>query len=112
MSTSYQAKGSQQLSRQLAAQEIVSVCDLVAGTSDAPAIVAVDNSTIAATVITLDVAEAIASCFVAQVVNRATGANVTLAAAPDVSVAQKISVTVNGTALASVCVKFVYKVQE
>lgn len=108
----YQAKQSQVLARQLEAQEVCSVCNLVAGTSDAPSIISIDNSTIADTVITLTVGEAIASCFQVTAFNRATGAVVALEAAPSLAVANAISIQVDGTAQTSVCVSFKYKVQE
>jgi len=112
MSISFQAKGQHVLARQLECQEVNVVCNLVAATSDAPSIASIDNSTIAATVITLDIAEGIEKAHSVQVINRATGASVALAAAPSLAVAQKISVTVDGTGLSSVCICAKYKVQE
>ena len=112
MSTSFQAKDSLVLGRQLECQEVSAVCNLVAATSDAPAIIAIDNSTIADTVITLSVNEPVEKCFFAEVRNRATGAIVALEAVPSLAVAQKISVQVDGTGLTSVCVTFKYKVAE
>ena len=112
MSNSFQAKDSQVLSRQLEAQEVCAICDLTAATSDAPGIIAIDNSTIASTVITLSVGEVVEKAFLVEVRNRATGAVVAIAAAPSLAVAQKISVTCNGTGLSSVCVSFKYKVAE
>lgn len=110
MSISFQAKESRVLSRQLECQEVNAECNLVAATSDAPSIVSIDNSVIASTVITLDIGEEIAKAFSVQVINRATGASVALAAAPSLAVAKKISVTVDGTGLSSVCVCAKYKV--
>ena len=109
---SYQAKQSQVASRQLEAQEIIATCNLVAGTSDAASIIAINNSTIADTVITLTVGETISKCYFAEVRNRATGAVVALEAAPSLAVAQKISVQVDGTGLTDVAVTFKYKVAE
>lgn len=111
MSISYQAKSSPVLSRQLEAQEIVAECNLVTSLSDAPSIVSI-SGVLTARVITLDVGEEISKCFFAEVRNRATGAIVATAAAPDISTSKKISVTVDGTGLSSVCVKFCYKVAE
>lgn len=108
----FQAKDSQVLARQLECQEVVAGCDLVNATSDAPGIIEIDNSTLTATVITLSVREPIAKCFLAEVRNRTTGAVVAIAAAPSLAVAQKISVTCNGTGLTDVCVVFKYKVAE
>lgn len=110
--SSFRAKDSLVESRQLEAQEVCAQCNLVAGTSDAPGIIAIDNSTIADTVITLTVSEPIAKCFFAEVRNRATGAIVALEGAPSLAVAQKISVQVDGTGLTDVCVIMKYKVQE
>lgn len=111
MSISYQAKSSPVLSRQLEAQEIVAECNLVTSLSDAPSIISISGA-LASRTITLDVNEEISKCFFAEVRNRATGAVVALSAAPDLSTAKKISVTVDGTGLSSVCVKFCYKVAE
>jgi len=108
----FQAKEPQVHQRQLEAQEVIATCDLVAGKSDAPQLVSIDNSTITAAVITIDIQEPIAKCFFAEVRNRATGAIVALAAAPSLATAKKISVTVNGTGLSDVAVRVVYKVAE
>lgn len=105
---SYQSKDSNLAARQLEAQSAISKCNLVTEVSDLPSNIEIDNSTLTATVITLDVAAPVKSCLVAKVTNRATGAVVALAAAPDVSVANKISVTVNGTGLTDVAVEFIY----
>jgi hypothetical protein len=118
MSISFQAKSSPVLSRQLEAQEIVAECNLTASdaglkaaSSDSPSIVSISGA-LATRTITLDVGEEISKCFFAEVRNRATGAVVALSAAPDISTSKKISVTVDGTGLSSVCVKFCYKVAE
>lgn len=108
---SFQAKSSQVLSRQLECQEVVAVCDLVAGTADSQ-IVSIDNSTIAATVITVDIGEPISKCFLAEVRNRATGAILATAAAPSLAVENKISVTVDGTGAEDHTVVIKYKVAE
>lgn len=112
MSTSFQAKDSLVLGQQLKNQEVSAKCDLVAGTSDCPGILEIDNSTIAATVITLTVGEAVSSASLCEVRNRATGAVVAIAAAPSLAVAQKISVTCDGTGLSDVVVIFRYAVSE
>jgi hypothetical protein len=113
MSISYQAKSSPVLGRQLEAQEIVSVCQLSPSVkSDAPSIVSIDASDLAAVEITISIDESIEKCFAAQVVDRATGTNLTLAAEPDLSEAKKIKVTVDCTGADSICVKACYKVAE
>lgn len=122
MSISFQAKSSPVLSRQLEAQEIVAECNLSASaqtsgsllpaaSSDAPSIVEI-SGILTARKITLSVGEPISKCFSVQVIDRTTGEALTLADAPDTSVAQKISVTVDGSTATSVCVVFCYKVQE
>lgn len=108
---SFQSKDSLILGRQLEAQEVNVVADLTAATSDLPGKVTIDNSTLTATVITIDLGEAVAKCFSAEVRNRATGAIVALAAAPVVS-GSTIAVTVNGTGISSACVTFKHKIQE
>ena len=112
MSTSFQAKSSLVLGQQLKVQEVSSTIDIVAGTSDAPGIIAIDNSVIAASVITLTVGEVVASAGLCEVRNRATGAILATAAVPSLAVAQKISVTVNGTAAEDHVVIFRYVVSE
>jgi hypothetical protein len=107
----FQSKDSLILGRQLEAQELVVNADLVAATSDLPGKVSIDNSTLTATVITADLGEDVAKCFLAEVRNRATGAVVAIAAAPSVS-GSEISVTCNGTALADVAIVMKYKIQE
>lgn len=109
---SYQAKDSLVLARQLECQEVDVICNAVAATSDAPGIISIDNSTLTATVITLSVGEAVEKAFSVSVHNRATGAVVAIAAAPSLAVAQKISVTINGTGLTDLAVCFKYKVAE
>lgn len=108
----YQSKNSEILARQLEAQEIVVVADLAtdAGSSDLPTNVTIDNSTITATVVTLTVNEAVKKCFKATVRDRATGANTVIAAEPDLSVANKISITLDATGLTDVAITFVYAV--
>ena len=107
----FQSKDSLVAGRQLEAQEVVFNAGLVAGTSDLPGAVSIDNSTLTATVITLDLGEPVAKCFLAEVRNRATGAIVTIAAAPAVS-GETISVTCNGTGLTDVAVVIKYKISQ
>ncbi len=116
---SFQAKVAPVLSRQLDCQELTVICNLTAAasggiaaaSSDLPAVVAI-GGVLAARTITLDIGEAISKCFSVSVNNRATGAIVPLAAAPDVSVPNKITVTVDGTGQTSACVTVKYKVAE
>lgn len=109
---SFQAKDSLVLGRQLEVQTVCATVNIAAGTSDAPGIITIDNSTIAASVITLNVGENVASASLCEVRDRATGAVLATAAAPSLAVAQKISVTVNGTGAADHVVIFRYKVAE
>lgn len=108
--SNYDSKDSEVLGRQLDAQSVCVVANLVAASSDLPVNVAINNTSIAATVITLDVKEPVKKCFKVEVTNRATGAVVALAAAPSLAVANKISVTVDGTAQTNLCVQFIYSV--
>lgn len=109
---SFQAKDSQVLAQQLKVQEVAIGANLVAGTSTAPSIIAINNAVIAATVITLTVSEPIERASLCEVRNRVTGAIVAIAAAPSLAVAQKVSVTCDGTALTDVVVIFRYIVAE
>lgn len=107
---SYQAKDSQVHSRQLQAQSFIAECDLVAGTSDAPALVSIDNGTIAATEIAIDVKEPVAKCFKAQVIDRQTGE---VAPASSVAVSGSvITITLDATGLADHAVEVCYKIAE
>lgn len=108
--SNYDSKDSEVLGRQLEDQRIISVCNLVTAVTDLPVNIVINNATLTATVITLDVKEPLKKCFEVSVKNRATGAIVALAAAPSLAVAQKISVTVNGTGLTDVVVEFSYAV--
>jgi len=112
MSISYQAKSAAVLGKQLSVQEVVVTCDAVTAKSDAPSIVSIDNTTIADTVITLDIGEPVEECLSVQVLVRSTGAIVALEGAPSLAVANKISVQVNGTGQTALCVIAKYKVKE
>ena len=59
--------------------------DLVAASSEAVSLVSIDNSTIAATVIEIDVKEDVSSCEKLEVIDRSTGQAVSLDAAPSIS---------------------------
>lgn len=108
----FQAKDSLVLSRQLEVQEVHVKADLTTALSDAAGFVSIDNSTLASTVITLTVGETISSAYLCEVRNRATGAIVAIAAAPSLAVAQKISVTCDGTGISDCVIIFRYKVAE
>lgn len=112
MSNSYQAKDSLVLGRQLAVQEVAIAADLTTGLCDAAGIVAINNGTLTATTITLSVGEVVSKASLCEVRNRATGAIVATAAAPDVSVAQKITLTCNGTGITDCVIFFRYIVAE
>jgi hypothetical protein len=81
---------------------------LVAGTSESASLVSINNAVIASTVIVVDVKEPIVSVQKVQVVNKATGQHVAIAAAPVVS-GNTVSVTCNGTGLTSVCIEVSYR---
>ena len=93
---------------QLEQSDLLLSANLVAGTSEAPSLVSINNSTIASTVISIDVKEPIASVQKVQIVNRATGQHVAIAAAPVIS-GSSVSVTCNGTGLTSVCIEVSYR---
>jgi hypothetical protein len=129
MSISYQAKSSPVLGRQLEAQEVQSVCDLTASPakSDAPSIVSIDATDPAAVEISIKIDESLreerdpaqpqapfgGKIFSVQVIDRATGTNLTLAGVPALSSDKKsIEVVVDCTGADSICVKACYKVAE
>lgn len=93
---------------QLEQKELLLSANLVAGTSESASLVSINNSTLTATVISIDVKEPIASVQKVQVVNRATGQHVAIAAAPVVS-GNSVSVTCNGTGISSACIELSYR---
>lgn len=111
MSSSYQAKDSLIQARQLEVQSIHCICDLSqasGGLTDLPEVVLTGAA--ATKTITLTVGETIKSCQAVRITNRATGAVVATTAAPDISVANKISVIAVGTGITSADVEFLYTV--
>ena len=106
----YQSKDAGLSARELESQSCVAEANLVAGSSDLPSNISIDNSTIAATVITLSVNEVVGKCYAFKVSNRITGAIVSTAAAPSTAVAQKISAIVNGTGLTDVIIQVIFSV--
>ena len=95
--------------RHLETQKILAVLDISTASAVGSDIASVTASGAAATkVITLDVGEKVKSCLGVKVINRTTGAVVTNNSAPDISVANKISVTVTGTGVSSALVEFIY----
>jgi hypothetical protein len=108
--SNYDSKDSEILGRQLDAQRVVVDCNFVTATSDLPVNVVINSATLTAAVITLDVKEPVKKVFAVYVRNRATGADVAYAAAPSLAVANKISITLNGTGLTDASVEFVYAV--
>lgn len=104
------SKDSQVQSKQLEAKSLALNANLVAGSSEAPAIISIDNSTIAATDIVIDVKEDVIKCHKLQVINRATGEAAALSGAPSIS-GQEISVTLDATGLSDVCIELIYKAE-
>jgi hypothetical protein len=102
------SKDSQVASLQLDVRSLAIKADLVAGESEAPALVSIDNSTIAATVIEIDVKEDVKACQKLQVIDRASGEAAPISAAPSIS-GSVISVTLDATGLADVCIEVLYK---
>jgi hypothetical protein len=93
---------------QLEQNQLLLSANLVAGTSESASLVSIDNAVIASTVIVVNVKEPIVSVQKVQVVNKATGQHVAIAAAPVVS-GNTVSVTCNGTGLTSVCIEVSYR---
>jgi hypothetical protein len=108
---SFQSKDNLIFGRQLEAQSIVAQANLVAATSDLPSCISINNSTIADTLIVINIKEPVAKVFKAQVTNRATGANIALEALPAIS-GNQVTLQVDGTAQSNVCVELIYKIQE
>ena len=126
MST-YQAKDSQVQTRQLEAQRIIFNVNAVAGSSDLPTVVTVDNTTLATTLITFAVLEPINKCYFVRVMNRITGAVVPLLAAPlltnstvvtppgptpSSTYPEAIQISVNGTGLTDLAIEVCFKIEE
>jgi len=93
---------------QLEQNQLLLSANLVAGTSESASLVSINNAVIASTVIVVDVKEPIVSVQKVQIVNKATGQHVAIAAAPVVS-GNTVSVTCNGTGLTSVCLEVSYR---
>lgn len=111
MSTSYEAKDTLVRGAQLKAQSVSVRCDLVAGTSEEPSIVSVDNSVIAATSISIDIQEDVKKIHEARVHDRASGQDVAQTAEASASGSVITIDDVDGTGLDSVTVVVVYEVE-
>lgn len=83
-------------------KELLIQADLVAQTSEAPSLVSISGA-LATRTITVDVKEPIKSCQKVQIINRATGSNAAISAAPVIS-GNSVSVTLNATGLSDVCI--------
>lgn len=104
--------------------------NLVAGTSEAASLVSINNSTLTAAVVSINVKEPIQSVQKVQIVNKATGQHVAIAAAPVIThtlengstkvstayvpadgkiVSSAVSVTCNGSTLADACIELSYR---
>lgn len=106
----FQAKDSQVLARQLESQHFIAVCDLVNETSDAPALIAIDSSTIGATEVVVDIKEDVEKVFKAQVIDRQTGV---VSALTSVAVSgSEITIVLDATGLTDVALELCYKVAE
>lgn len=108
MST-YNPKDSTNASRALETQRICAIIDISTADAVVSDIASVTASgAILTKSISLAVGEEVKKCLGVRVTNRATGAVVVLNSAPDISVANTISVSVVGTAHASALVEFIY----
>ncbi len=109
MSSSYSPKDSVNAARALETQTICAVLDI--STADAVgsdvASVTASGAIITKTIV-LDVGQPVKACLGVRITNRATGAIVVANSAPSLAVANKISVSVIGTAHASVLAEFIY----
>ena len=106
--SSYRAKDALVHGRQLAVQELCVVCDIVNATSDSASIVSIDNSTLTASVVSLNINEDLSKIAKVSVTDRLTGA---VQAASSAAInGQAIEVTINGTGLTDVCVEVKYVV--
>ena len=106
---SYRAKDSLVHERQLAVQQLHLKADLVAGSSEDPAICSVDNSTITATVVSVDVKEDVKKIVKVQIVEDATGQSKEIASAAING--QAIDITLDASLTDGVCVSVHYEVE-
>jgi len=83
-------------------KELLIQANLVAQTSEAPSLVSISGA-LATRTITVDVKEPIKSCQKVQIINRATGSNAAISAAPVIS-GNSVSVTLDATGLSDVCI--------
>lgn len=109
MSSSYSPKEAINAGRALETQTICAVLDI-----STAADVGSDVSTVTATgailtkLVTLNVGQPVKKCLGVRAINRATGAVIAANAVPDISVANKITVSLVGTAHSSALVEFIY----
>jgi len=82
--------------------ELLLKANLVAQTSEAPSLVSF-SGVLATRTVSIDLKEPIKSCEKVQIVNRATGSNAGISAAPVVS-GNIVSVTLDATGLTDVCI--------
>jgi len=109
MSSSYQPKDSVNAARALETQTICAVVDISTANAVGSDVASVTASgAIITKSIVLDVGQPVKKCLGVRVTNRATGAVVVLNSAPDISVANKISVSAVGTSVTSALVEFIY----
>lgn len=108
--SSFRAKDSQVQGRQLEAQSLIAACDLVNESSDAPALISIDSSTIASTEVVIDIKESVAKCFKAQVIDRQTGMPSALTSVS--TSGSEITLILDATGLTDAAVEVCYKVVE
>jgi hypothetical protein len=107
--SSYNPKQAANAARVLETQRVCAILDISTASAVGSDIESVTASgAIITKAIVLDVGEPVLKCLSVRITNRATGAVVVLNSAPDISVANKISVSAIGTAHPSVCVEFIY----
>jgi hypothetical protein len=92
---------------QLEQKHLAIAADLVAATSEAPSLVAI-SGVLATRSIVIDVKEVVKSVQKVHIIDKATGAIEPLLSAPVIS-GSTITVTADGTGLASACIEILYR---
>lgn len=88
-------------------KDLLLVANLVAATASDASVLTI-GPTLNARLLTIDVKEPVKSVQKARVINRATGANIAITAAPSIS-GNTIVITCDGTGASSVCIEVSYK---
>jgi len=92
---------------QIEQKQLLLQADLVAQTSESASLVSFSGA-LATRTVTIDLKQPVKSCQKVQIVNRATGSNAAISAAPVIS-SNSISVTLDATGLSDVCIVVDYR---